>query len=176
LSEEKFITRRDFIRSTAGGALATALGSGLASEAKAEKTAKAVLIRDAKVLNEKGELQAEIIQAMIDQAVKTLLEEGNTTQAWGKLVKPSDIVGIKSNSWWKLPTPPELEEAIKRRVMEVGFRKKYRDRRPRGFTELHFQECHGPDQCSSRQDPPLVGSRNLLEELYYVRSRPLKLS
>ena len=118
---EKFITRRDFLRGTAGAALATALGGpGLASEAKAEKTARVVLIREARVLNDKGEVQSEILQTMIDQAVKTLLEEGNNTQAWGKLVKPSDIVGIKSNSWWKLPTPPELEEAIKRRVMEVG--------------------------------------------------------
>ncbi|MBP1716071.1 MAG: hypothetical protein H6Q42_4274 [Deltaproteobacteria bacterium] len=117
---KRFITRRDFIRGTAGAALATALGTGLASETRAEKTAKVVLIRDAGAVNEKGEVQAGIVQKMLDEAVTTLLDEANLGQAWGKLVKSSDIVGIKSNSWYKLPTPPELEEAIKRRVREAG--------------------------------------------------------
>ena len=117
---KRFITRRDFIRGTAGAALATALGTGLASETRAEKTAKVVLIRAAGAVNEKGEVQAGIVQKMLDEAVTTLLEEANLGQAWGKLVKSSDIVGIKSNSWYKLPTPPELEEAIKRRVREAG--------------------------------------------------------
>ena len=117
---KRFITRRDFIRGTAGAALATALGTGLASETRAEKTAKVVLIRAAGAVNEKGEVQAGIVQKMLDEAVTTLLDEANLGQAWGKLVKSSDIVGIKSNSWYKLPTPPELEEAIKRRVREAG--------------------------------------------------------
>ena len=120
MSKEGFITRRDFIRGTAGAALATAFGAGAAPEARAEKTAKVVLIRDAKALNEKGEIQAENIQKMLDEAVKALLEEKEVAQAWRKLVRASDIVGIKSNSWGRLPTPPELEEAIKRRVLEAG--------------------------------------------------------
>ncbi|MCX5912058.1 MAG: DUF362 domain-containing protein [Deltaproteobacteria bacterium] len=120
MSKERFITRRDFIRGTAGAALATALGAGAAPEARAEKTAKVVLIRDAKALNEKGEIQAENIQEMLDEAVRALLEEKEVAQAWRKLIKASDIVGIKSNSWGRLPTPPELEEAIKRRTLDAG--------------------------------------------------------
>lgn len=120
MAEERFITRRDFMRGTAGVALATALGTGLASEARGEKTARVVLIRDAGAVNEKGEVQTEIVQRMLDKAVTTLLEETNLGRAWGKLIKSSDIVGIKSNSWYKLPTPPELEEAVKRRVREAG--------------------------------------------------------
>ena len=120
MSKAGFITRRDFIRGTAGAALATAFMAGAAPEARAEKTAKVVLIRDAKALNEKGEIQAENIQKMLDEAVMALLEEKEIAQAWRKLVRASDIVGIKSNSWGRLPTPPELEEAIKRRVLEAG--------------------------------------------------------
>ena len=48
MSKEEFITRRDFIRGTAGAALAAALGAGAAPEARAEKTARVVLIRDAR--------------------------------------------------------------------------------------------------------------------------------
>ena len=120
MSKERFITRRDFIRGTAGAALATALGAGAAPETRAEKTAKVVLIRDAKALNEKGEIQAENIQKMLDEAVMALLEEKEVAQAWRKLIKASDVVGIKSNSWGRLPTPPELEEAIKRRTLDAG--------------------------------------------------------
>jgi len=120
LSKARFINRRDFIRGTAGAALATVLGAGAALEARAEKTAKVVLIRDAKALNEKGEIRAETIQEMLDEAVKTLLEEKEAAQAWRRLIKPSDVVGIKSNSWGRLPTPPELEEAIKRRTLDAG--------------------------------------------------------
>ena len=120
MGEERIITRRDFIRGSAGAALATAWGAGLVAEAKGEKTAKVVLIRDAKAVTEKGEVQAEVLQKMLDDAVKALLEETDVTQAWRKLIKNSDIVGIKSNVWWNLPTPPELEEAIKRRVLDTG--------------------------------------------------------
>ena len=120
MSKLRFITRRDFIRGTAGAALATALGVGAASEARAEKTSKVVLIRDARALNEKGEIQAEKIQEMLDEAVMALLEEKDPVQAWRRLIKASDVVGIKSNSWGRLPTPPELEDAIKRRTLDVG--------------------------------------------------------
>jgi hypothetical protein len=108
------------MRGTAGAALATALGTGLASETRGEKTARVVLIRDAGAVNEKGEVQTAVVQKMLDEAVTTLLEEPNLGRAWGKLIKSSDIVGIKSNSWYKLPTPPELEEAVRRRVREAG--------------------------------------------------------
>jgi hypothetical protein len=120
VAEERFITRRDFMRGTAGAALATALGTGLASETRGEKSARVILIRDAGAVNEKGEVQTVVVQKMLDEAVTTLLEETSLGRAWGKLIKSSDIVGIKSNSWYKLPTPPELEEAVKRRVREAG--------------------------------------------------------
>jgi hypothetical protein len=41
-------------------------------------------------------------------------------QAWQKLFKKSDVVGIKSNSWNRLPTPKEVEDAIHRRLKAVG--------------------------------------------------------
>jgi hypothetical protein len=57
---------------------------------------------------------------MLDEAVKTLLGESEPTQAWQKLFKKSDVVGIKSNSWNRLPTPKELEDAIHRRLVGIG--------------------------------------------------------
>lgn len=61
---------------------------------------------------------------MLDEAVRTLLGAGDPLEAWRRLVRSSDIVGIKTNEWYKLPTPRELEAAIKRRVLDAGVAEK----------------------------------------------------
>ena len=122
--EEKIITRRDFLRVTAGTAMAATLGSGILGEAQAEPTAKVVLIRNAEVLGRQDKVQEEILQSMLDEAVKSLLGANQPLEAWQKLFKSSDVVGIKSNVWNKLPTPKELEAAIKRRLLDVGVAEK----------------------------------------------------
>jgi hypothetical protein len=128
----KTITRRDFLRVTAGTAMAATLGSGILGEARAEPTAKVVLIRNAGVLEPQDKVQEEILQSMLDEAVKSLLGTDKPMEAWKKLFKSSDVVGIKSNEWQKLPTPKELEAAIKRRLLDVGVAEKNIDIDDRG--------------------------------------------
>ncbi len=65
-------------------------------------------------------MRGEILQSMLDEAVKTLLSENEPLAAWRKLLRSSDVVGIKSNEWYSMPTPKELEDAIKRRLLDVG--------------------------------------------------------
>ena len=122
--EEKIITRRDFLRVAAGTAMAATLGPGVVGETQAEPTAKVVLIRNAGAVGDQGKIQEEILRSMLDEAVKTLLGTDDALEAWRKLIKPSDVVGVKSNSWPMLPTPPELEAAIKRRLLDVGVAEK----------------------------------------------------
>ena len=122
--EEKIITRRDFLRVAAGTAMAATLGSGILGEARAEPTAKVILIRNAEVLGGHDKIQGEILQSMLDEAVKSLLGTNEPLEAWQKLFKNSDMVGIKSNVWAKMPTPKELETAIKRRLLDVGVAEK----------------------------------------------------
>jgi hypothetical protein len=117
---EKVITRRDFLRGAAGAALAAAVGPAVPAVAEAEPEARVVLIRHADVMGKHDKLQADIVQSMLDEAVKALLDERTPLSAWRKMVKGLDIVGIKSNVWWNLPTPRELEGAIQRRVLEAG--------------------------------------------------------
>lgn len=120
----KVITRRDFLRGTAYAAFAAALGSSPSGEAKAEEKVKVVLIRDENVTDPQGNINQKIVQKMLDQGTCELLDEENPIQAWKRLIKPNDIVGIKSNGWFNLPTPGELEEAIQQRIMDVGVPKK----------------------------------------------------
>jgi hypothetical protein len=118
--EEKTITRRDFLRGAAATALAAAVGPGIPDGAQSEVQSRVVLIRHADVLGKQDKIRAEVVQSMLDEGVKALLDEKEVSPAWRKLVKSSDVVGIKSNVWWNMPTPKELEEAIRRRVLDVG--------------------------------------------------------
>jgi hypothetical protein len=118
--KEKIITRRDFLRVTAGTAMAATLGSGILREARAETTAKVVLIRNAEVLGPQDKVQEQILQSMLDEAVKSLVGTDKPMEAWKKLFKSSDVVGIKSNAWGRMPTPKELEATIKRRLLDAG--------------------------------------------------------
>ncbi|OGP73515.1 MAG: hypothetical protein A2V86_04550 [Deltaproteobacteria bacterium RBG_16_49_23] len=120
MKKNRTITRRDFLRGTAYSAFAAALGPSLSGKAKAEEKVKIVLIRDANAIDPQGQINSKILQKMLDDGVCELLGEEKPAQAWGKLIKPVDVVGIKSNSWFNLPTPKELEEAIQQRVMDVG--------------------------------------------------------
>ena len=124
MKKNRTITRRDFLRGTAYAAFAAALGPSLGGEAKAEEKVKVVLIRDENAIDQQGNINQKIVQKMLDQGTCELLGEENPIQAWKKLIKPNDIVGIKSNGWFNLPTPGELEEAIQQSIMDVGVPKK----------------------------------------------------
>lgn len=120
--KKKVFTRRDFLRAAAitplAGTLAHALRDPLKSNA-AQKV-RVVLVRDEKALIAFKKPDPAVIQRMLDDAVRTLLDEKDPVQAWMRLVKPTDIVGIKSNAYGYLSTTKEVEEAIKRRVMDAG--------------------------------------------------------
>jgi hypothetical protein len=133
--KEKIITRRDFLGVAAGTAMAATLGAGIPGEAKAEPTARVVLIRNAEVVGSDGKIRGAILQTMLDEAVTSLLGAKDAAEAWQQLIKSSDIVGIKTNSWHRLPTPKELEAAIKRRVLDVGVPEKNTDIDDRGVRQ-----------------------------------------
>jgi len=126
------ITRRNFLRVTAGAAATAALGTRILGEGWAEATAKVVLIRNAEVLGPQDRIQEEVLRSMLDEAVKSLLGVKDPLEAWRKLFKSSDVVGIKSNEWARLPTPKELEAAIKRQLLDVGVAEKNIDIDDRG--------------------------------------------
>ncbi len=119
---KKIITRRDFIKAAAAAPLVGAFSFNNILRAFPEERGKSrvVLIRDINALNERNEPNQEVIRKMLDEAVMALLDEGDPLSAWKQLIKPEDIVGIKSNVWRYIPTTREVEQALKRRVMEVG--------------------------------------------------------
>jgi len=131
------ITRRDFLRGTTFTTLALAMGMFPEEEkivAPVKKT-KVVLIRDQDVMDAKGRINGKVIQRMLDDAVAALFDKKDPVEAWKLLIRPEDVVGIKTNVWTPLPTPEELEQAIKKRVMDAGVPKKNVDITDRGVRE-----------------------------------------
>lgn len=116
------LTRRDFLKS---GSMAAAAGTIMLSFpnsffAYTNSKTPVVLIRNKNVFNESGKVVYEVIENMLDEAIKVLFKTKEIADAWKKIIKPEDVVGIKTNVWNMLRTPLELEAAIKKRILECG--------------------------------------------------------
>jgi hypothetical protein len=114
------ITRRDFLRQTGAAALVATAGLPLAGRAEERATAKVVLVRHQGVLDGSGTLNRKILEQMLDEAMVALTRADNAAGAWRGIVKPSDVVGIKTNVWKSLRTPTELEGAMRARLVDAG--------------------------------------------------------
>ncbi len=115
----KGITRRDFIETTAVVAAGVALGPTLAAES-GERRRRVVLVRDELALDAAGKPRPEVIQSMMDRGICTLFDVKQPVEGWKRVVGQANLVGVKTNTWKYLPTPPEVEDAIKRRLVEAG--------------------------------------------------------
>jgi len=132
--KKRIITRRDFIRSSSCIAMGTLMGLPLLGNTPIEKAkmSRVVLIRNEDVIEKNGDLVPEILQKMFDQAVTTLLNTTDNGAAWKQLIRPNDVVGIKSNVWHFLPTPGRLEEIIIERLLKTGIKEENVDSDDRG--------------------------------------------
>ena len=110
------LTRRDFLK----GGVGMVIGSAAGLNAQPGPKSRVVLIRDPKAVDAAYRLNAPVIQSMLDEGISALLETEDAEAAFRRLVKPGEVVGIKTNVWSYLPTPPEVEQYLKRRLMEVG--------------------------------------------------------
>jgi len=99
---------------------AFAYGFKTQEKKEAARRAKVVLIRDKNALISFKKPNPGVVQKMLDDSITTLLGEADPINAWKKIVKPSDIVGIKSNVWRPIPTTGEVEQALKTRIMDAG--------------------------------------------------------
>jgi hypothetical protein len=144
------LTRRDFLKGTTAALVGASLGFG--QDASALKKVRVVLVRHRGVLDENSAVNPDILQGMLDEAVMKLLDESDPVRAFGKLVKPGETVGIKTNVWSYLPTPPELEAAIQKRLMDAGIAK----------------DRIGLDDHTVRTNPLFVNATSL------INARPLR--
>lgn len=120
--DDKPRTRREFIKDSSAAALAGTLylTTPLRVFGQSSTNSRVVLVRHKEVIDNFNKPNEKVVQQMLDEAVAALLDIRDPVQAWKKLVKPTDVVGIKSNEWRPIGTPQELERAIKKRVEGAG--------------------------------------------------------
>jgi hypothetical protein len=122
MSKKKVITRREFIKGTSIAAIGSSLSWGAPAWLRPESqdAADVVLVRNRDVLDESGSPKYDVVLEMLDAAVAALAKTKDPITAWKQFIKPHDVVGIKTNVWNFLPTTSPVENAIKKRVMDVG--------------------------------------------------------
>ena len=115
-------TRREFLKETTSAALAGSLYLSTPFKVFAQTSVKTrvVLVRNKEVIDTYNKADEKVVQQMLDEAVTALLDVKDPLEAWKKLLKPTDVVGIKSNEWRPINTPPELEKAIQKWVEGAG--------------------------------------------------------
>ena len=121
--EGKNFTRRDFLKTGVIATGAMLLNNPIKLFAAEGLKSKVILLRNQNIVDAKGNVNSKIMQKMIDEAVTVLFDTKDAQSAWEKIIKPSDVVGIKTNKWDYLHTPTELEEALQKRVIETGVSK-----------------------------------------------------
>lgn len=122
MKPRRSISRRQFIKSASAAAIGTTLllsGQETTAPAKNGKS-RVVLVRDLNVLDENGNPRYAVVEEMLDTGIKALTGMPDPQSAWKTIIKPDDIVGIKNNRWQYLRTTAEVENSIKKRIIEVG--------------------------------------------------------
>ena len=115
------LNRRDFFTVGTGAAALGLFGGRTAADGdESSSTSRVVLIRDREVLDEQGKADPEGLHQMLNAGVAELVGEKDAAAAWRRLFSPSDVVGIKSNEWSRLPTPAALEDAMRFELERVG--------------------------------------------------------
>ncbi|HQK36707.1 MAG TPA: DUF362 domain-containing protein [Bacteroidales bacterium] len=129
------LTRRELLKKavvlTAGSSVY--LGSyAMPTPASMEDKTRVILVRDKDLLDEKGKIVPSVMEDMLNRALCNLYGVSSPSEAWKKVAGPSDIVGVKSNNWRFLPTPPELEAVIEKGLIQAGVKKENISIRDRG--------------------------------------------
>ncbi len=120
--KKKTITRRQLIKDAAKAGIGSALlmNSSVSIFGQGVNKSRVILIRNNELLDSENNPNPDIAEKMLDDALMQLINASTAKEAWNKIIKPDDIVGIKSNVWNYLPTPDSLGKAIKKKVIAAG--------------------------------------------------------
>ena len=115
------LTRRDFVRGTAGAAAGVSLfGAGaLAAPGRAPRSAAVVLVRDRRVLDVAHDVDAAVLREMLAGAVMRVTGAATARDGWRTLVTPGDVVGLVPTSHLN-PTHDEVVASVRAAIQDAG--------------------------------------------------------
>ena len=121
------LTRRQFIKQASVATIGSSfLLSGddvvfSETEMNSKRTlTDVVLVRNKEVLDKRGKPRNAIVLEMLDAAISHLTGKKDAIEGWRTLIKPEDIVGIKTNVWSPIGTTKAVEQSLKARKMSAG--------------------------------------------------------
>jgi hypothetical protein len=121
----RLITRRDLLKKTAFAAAGASILMNsrldtLAWGSASGDKSRVVLVRNPQLFATGNEPDPTVAGEMLDLAVCKLTGLKNLKEAWAKIIRPTDVVGIKTNVWNKFPTPECMNDALRERVLAAG--------------------------------------------------------
>ncbi|MFC1884530.1 DUF362 domain-containing protein [Thermodesulfobacteriota bacterium] len=120
-NKKRWITRRDFMRGSVGAVLGASLFGVKWTFGDSNNTRSSVVtvVRDEKVMNATGSnIDTKILKKMLDQTVIHATGENNIKDAWNRIVKPDDMVGIVPSR-----VHHEMIEVLEASLVDVGIPK-----------------------------------------------------
>ena len=115
------ITRRDFIRGTAGTTIGFVLIGPELLKGKEYKTGKSLVIiaREQNVMSEALKVDKKVLAKMLEEIVTAITGKKNLKDAWLSLVSPKDVIGLVPTPLMN-PTHDELIELVTDSLVETG--------------------------------------------------------
>ena len=117
-------SRRDFLKTTAAGALALGAQGALGLPEKKADAAKpkVVVARDAALHGNGGQLDEKRVQALLDRAIATYTGHSNPVDSWKQIVPVGKVIGLKVNGLGGkgISTHHALTMAVCERLQQAG--------------------------------------------------------
>ena len=120
-------SRREFLRTALTGAAILRTGGGTRLLSAAEPSAapaksRVVVARDAQLRGTGSTVDSRRMLSLLDGAMQALFDRDHPIEAWRKLVRPGELVGLKVNTLGGrgISSNLELVEAICERLQEAG--------------------------------------------------------
>ena len=122
--KQGILTRRDFIRGTAGTALGVSLmgPKWLHSSEKNAGSSLVIIVRDQNVMDDNRNINTGILKKMLDQTIITLTGKKNMKDAWLSLLSLEDTIGLVPTPHLN-PTHTEVIEVVQNSLIAAGIPK-----------------------------------------------------
>lgn len=115
------VTRRDFVRGTIAATIGTSIFGFKWAEGKekAVRSSLVTIVRDKNAMDSSKNVDATILNKMLEQTLIKVTGQKNTRDAWLSLVKPDDVIGLVPTPHLN-PTHDEVVDAVKRSLVNAG--------------------------------------------------------
>jgi uncharacterized protein (DUF362 family) len=174
MNARQISNRRDFVKGALMSAAAVRAGAGVLAGAEQSAPAaksKVVIARDALLRGTGSTVDSSRMLKLLDRAMQALFDRDHPVEAWRRVVRPGETVGLKVNTLGGrgISTNPQLVEAVCERLQEAGVKpadiviwdRDSEELERAGFhlaTDGNRVQCYGTDRAGYEEELAAYGS------------------